>query len=67
MMKYIFSRLAQYGVKYEQVDYQTLRVYGNFEGYSVIRYAVIYGDCIEADGKLLNKEEFEDWLYKMTI
>lgn len=61
-MEYILGRLISYGIKYEKVDYQTLRVYGNFEGYSVVRYAVIYGNNIEVDGKLYDEEEFEDWL-----
>lgn len=62
MMEYILGRLISYGIKYEKVDYQTLRVYGNFKGYSVVRYAVIYGNNIEVDGKLYDEEEFEDWL-----
>lgn len=62
MMEYILGRLISYGIKYEKVDYQTLRIYGNFEGYSVVRYAVIYGNNIEVDGKLYDEKEFEDWL-----
>lgn len=67
MMEYILGRLTSYGIKFDKVDYQTLRVYGNFEGYSVVRYAAIYGNNIEVDGKLYDEEEFENWLYSITI
>ena len=50
----------------QKIDYQTLRVYGNFEGYSVVRYAAIYGNNIEVDGKLFDEEEFENWLYSIN-
>lgn len=66
MMEYILDRLISFGIKYEKVDYQTLRVYGNFEGYSVVRYAAIYGENISVDGKLYDEEEFEDWLSEIT-
>lgn len=66
MMAYILGRLISYGIKFEKIDYQTLRVYGNFEGYSVVRYAAIYGNNIEVDGKLFDEEEFENWLYSIN-
>ena len=65
-MAYILGRLISYGIKFEKIDYQTLRVYGNFEGYSVVRYAAIYGNNIEVDGKLFDEEEFENWLYSIN-
>ena len=61
-MEYILGRLISYGIKYEKVDYQTLRVYGNFGGYSIVRYAAIFGNNIEVNGKLYNEEDFENWL-----
>lgn len=65
-MTYILGRLISYGIKFEKIDYQTLRVYGKFEGYSVVRYAAIYGNNIEVDGRLFNEEEFENWLYSIN-
>lgn len=65
MMDYILGRVISYGIKYEKVDNKTIRVYGNFKGFSVIREG--YDGWVELDGKLTDYEDFENWLYSITI
>ena len=36
-MAYILEKLISWNVKFEKVDNLTVRVYGNFDGFSVVR------------------------------
>lgn len=65
MMEYILGRLISYGIKYEKVTDSTLRVYGNFKGFSVVREA--NEGWVEVDGRLQDYEDFDNWLYSITI
>ena len=65
MMEYILGRLISYGIKYEKVTEKALRVFGNFKGFSSVREA--YEGWVEVDGKLMDYEDFESWLYSITI
>lgn len=64
-MDYILGRLISYGIKYEKVTDNTLRVYGNFKGFSVVREA--NDGWVEVDGKLQDYEDFDNWLYSITL
>lgn len=65
MMEYILGRLISYNVKYEKVTNKSLRVYGNFKGFSVVREAD--DGWVEVDGKLIDYEDFENWIYSIKI
>lgn len=65
MMEYILGRLISYGIKYEKVTDNTLRVYGNFKGFSVVREA--NDGWVEVDGRLQDYEDFDNWLYSITL
>ena len=65
MMEYILGRLISYGIKYEKVTDNTLRVYGNFKGFSVVRET--NDGWVEVDGKLKDYEDFDNWLYSITL
>ena len=56
-MAYILGRLISWNIKFEKVDSKCVRVYGNFDGFSVVRESE-QENYIEVDGRL-----FEDWLY----
>lgn len=63
-MKYVLDKLSKYKIKYETVNNQCLRVYGNFDGYSVIR--VPEGkNTVEIDGRLNDYDDFENWLVEI--
>lgn len=64
-MEYILSRINDYGIKYEKINEKQLCVYGNFKGFSSIREA--HNGWVEVDGKLKDYEDFEKWLYSITI
>ena len=64
-MDYILGRLISYGIKYEKVTDNTLRVYGNFKGFSVVREA--NDGWVEVDGKLQDYEDFDNWSYSITL
>lgn len=59
-MEYILEKLNSYYVKYEKVTNDTIRVYGNFDGFSVVRQA--YDGWVEVDGRLKDYEDFEEWI-----
>ena len=61
-MAYILGRLISWNVKFKKVDSLTVRVYGNFDGFSVVRESE-QENYIEVDGRLIDYEDFEDWLY----
>lgn len=63
MMDYILGRLISWNVRYEKVTNKSINVYGNFDGFSVIREAS--DGWIEVDGKLIDYEDFEEWLYEI--
>lgn len=49
-------------VKFEKVDSKCVRVYGNYDGFSVVRESE-QENYVEVDGRLMDYEDFEDWLY----
>ena len=61
-MAYILGRLISWNIKFEKVDSKCVRVYGNFDGFSVVRESE-QENYIEVDGRLIDYEDFEDWLY----
>ena len=61
-MAYILGRLISWDIKFEKVDSKCVRVYGNFDGFSVVRESG-QENYIEVDGRLIDYEDFEDWLY----
>jgi len=61
-MTYILGRLISWNIKFEKVDSKCVRVYGNFDGFSVVRESE-QENYIEVDGRLIDYEDFEDWLY----
>ena len=61
-MAYILGRLLSWNIKFEKVDSKCVRVYGNFDGFSVVRESE-QENYIEVDGRLIDYEDFEDWLY----
>lgn len=65
-MAYILGRLISWNVKFEKVDSLTVRVYGNFDGFSVVRECK-QDNYIEVDGRLMDYEDFEDWIYSIKI
>ncbi len=65
MMEYILGRLVSYNVKYEKITNKSLRVYGNFKGFSVVREA--HDGWVEVDGKLMDYEDFDNWIYSIKI
>mgnify|MGYP007097164187 CR=1 FL=1 len=65
-MAYILERLTLWNVKFEKHDNHSVNVYGNFEGYSVVRDSK-EKNYIEVDGKLITYEDFEDWLYLIKM
>lgn len=65
MMEYILGRIISWNVEYEKVTNKCIRVYGNFDGFSVIRENS--DGWIEVDGRLMDYEDFEDWLYRTKM
>ena len=63
MMEYILGRIISWNIEYEKVTDKSINVYGNFDGFSVIREGS--DGWIEVDGKLVDYEDFEDWLYSI--
>lgn len=63
-MQYIIEKLQKFHIEYENISDHELRVYGNYKGFSVVRKAFDAGnDWIEVDGRLMDMEDFENWLY----
>ena len=65
MMNHILPRLSAHGIKYEKISSTALRVYGNFRGFSSVREG--YDGWAEVNGKFINYDDFESWLYSITI
>lgn len=63
MMEYILGKLIDYHVKYEKITNNTIRVYGNFVGFSVVREA--YEGWVEVDGRLIDYDDFDKWIYSI--
>ncbi len=63
-MAYILGRLISCNVKFEKVDNLTVKVYGNFDGFSVVRECK-QNNYIEVDGRLVDYEDFENWIYEI--
>lgn len=62
IMEKILGRLLLWNINFEKVDSRCVRVYGNFDGFSVVRESE-QENYIEVDGNLMDYEEFERWLY----
>lgn len=65
MMEYILGRIISWNVEYEKVTNKCIRVYRNFDGFSVIRETS--DGWIDVDGELMDYEDFEDWLYRIKM
>lgn len=65
-MTYILERLTSWNVKIEKVDNKCVRVYGNYDGFSVVRESQ-QKNYVEVDGKLMDYEDFENWLYSIKM
>lgn len=65
-MAYILGRLISWNVKFEKVDNLTVIVYGNFnfDGFSVVRESK-QENYVEVDGRLMDYEDFENWIYEI--
>ena len=50
-MAYILGRLISWNIKFEKVDSKCVRVYGNFDGFSVVRESE-QENYIEVEGLL---------------
>lgn len=63
-MAYILGRLISWNVKFEKVDNRCVKVYGNFDGFSVVRECK-QDNYIEVDGRLMDYDDFENWIYEI--
>lgn len=63
-MNYILRKLRSCNIRFEIVNNKCIRVYENFNGYSVIRESN-QKDYIEVDGKLITYNDFDEWLYQI--
>ena len=63
-MAYILKRLISWNVKFEKVNNLTVRVYRNFDGFSVVRESK-QENYVEVDGGLMDYEDFETWIYEI--
>ena len=62
-MAYILGRLISWNVKFEKVDNVTVRVYGPFDAFSIVRESA-QKNYVEVDGQNMDYEDFEDWIYE---
>lgn len=62
-MAYILGRLISWNVKFEKVDNVTVRVYGPFDAFSIVRESA-QENYVEVDGQNMDYENFEDWIYE---
>ena len=65
-MAYILGRLISWNIKFEKADNKSVRVYGNYDGLSVVGETE-QENYVEVDGKLMDYEDFEDWLYSIKM
>lgn len=65
-MGYLLDRLISWKIQYEKVDNHCVRVYGNLDGFSVVRESE-QGNYVEVDGTLMDYDEFEHWLYSIRM
>lgn len=63
-MTYILERLISWNIKFEKVDSKCVRVYGNYDGFSVVRESE-QENYVEVEGRFMTYENFEDWLYSI--
>lgn len=61
-MTYILERLVSWNIKFEKIDSKCVRVYGNYDGFFVVRESE-QENYVEVAGRLMDYEDFEDWLY----
>ena len=52
-MTYILERLISWNIKFEKVDSKCVRVYGNYDGFSVVRESE-QENYVEVEGRLIN-------------
>lgn len=65
LLKKILKLLDECNIKYSY-EYDFIRVFGNFYGYSIVRAnADDQHNPVEIDGKIHSFEEFEDWLHRI--
>lgn len=56
--------LKQWNVLHSK-EYNFIRVFGNYNGYSIIRFnADDYQNPVEIDGKICSLSEFETWIFE---
>lgn len=65
-MTYILERLTSWNVTFEKTDNKCVRVYGNYDGFSVVRESE-QENYVEVDGRLMDYEDFENWLYSIKM
>ena len=56
-MAYILGILISWNIKFEKVDNKCVRVYGESE----------QENYVEVDGRLIDYEDFEDWIYSIKV
>lgn len=61
-MEYILGKLNSWNINFEKFNSHCVRVYGNFDGFSVVRESE-QENYVEVNGKLMTYEDFENWLY----
>lgn len=66
LMGYIENKLKEWNIRHERVNTDTILVYGNFDGFSVVRSSEQSG-YVQVDGKLMDYGDFEDWLYSIKM
>ena len=65
MPRYILEAFKNFNTRYETVSDDCFRVYGNYEGYSVVRHD--RENNIIVDGRIKDKEDFENWLFNIKF
>ena len=65
-MAYILGRLISHNIEFEKINNHFVKVYGNFDGFSIVRESE-QGNFVEVDGKLMDYEDFDDWLYVIKL
>lgn len=65
-MAYILGRLISWNVKFEKVDNVTVRVYGPFDTFSIVRESA-QENYVEVDGQNMDYEDFENWIIENEL
>lgn len=64
-MDYILKKILSWNIQYEKVSDDCMRIYGNFDGFSIVRNGP--KGYVDVDGKLMDYADFEDWLYQIKL